>query len=77
MLIVIFINRIHDVLLCIIRPLVVIHRPRTNARSDEGNKILTAPTKNVKNCEGSKTRKITFEYSVTYEAGTRSSVVLY
>ena len=58
MLIFIFINRIHDALLCIFRILVVIHRPRTNTRSNEGNKIFTAPTKSVKNCEGSKTTKI-------------------
>jgi len=77
MLIVIFINRIHDALLCIIRILIVIHRPRTNERSDEGNKILIATTKNVKNCEGSKTRTISFADSVTYEAGTRHSIVVY
>jgi len=77
MLIVIFINKINDALLCIIRILVVIHRPRTNARSDEGNRILTAPTKNIKHCEGSKTRKISFGDSVTYEAGTSHSIVIY
>lgn len=67
--IVIFINRIHEALLWIIRLLVVIHRPRKNTRSNEGNKIFTTPTKSVKNCEGSKTTKVSFGYSVTYEAG--------
>lgn len=76
-LIVIFINRIHDALLCIIRILVVIHRPQTNTRSNEGNKIFTAPTKSVKNCEGSETTKMPFGDSVTYEAGTRHSVLVY
>jgi hypothetical protein len=76
-LIVIFINRIHEALLCIIRILVVIHRPRKNTKSSEGNKIFTAPTKSVKNCEGSKTTKVSFGDSVTYEDGTRHSVLVY
>jgi hypothetical protein len=60
-LIVIFINRIHDALLCIIQILIVVHRTRTNTRSSEGNKIFTALTKGAKNCEGCKQRRYHLE----------------
>ena len=76
-LIVIFINIIHDALLCIVGILVVIHHPRKNTRSNEGNKIFPAPNNSVKNCEGSKTTKVSFGDAVTYEAGTSHSIPVY